>query len=431
MLTGLTLPFEYTAVSVAGFPLTPNRAVVALLLVFVGLQWAVERRRAHPDSKRVWVFFFAGVLVISAVQTIVSYSEIRGVLEILTTYYSLILFYLILGYTLVSRQDLDLLLVSLVIGLVFATVTGMLGFGFVYEGMYGERVGGEGGNPNLLAFNLLVGMAVAGSLFFTTQRRWAKPLYVVAVFVMGLGILATLSRTAFLTLPCMAILWAVRFRRADLLKYALPALVLPVVAIFFVPERVVERIQDLVYAESVDDLDKSAQSRFHMLPDVARAFAGNPATGVGLGGWRAWSWAHGSSGLVIHNGYLQVLAEQGLLGFFPFIMVFVLTWRQLGIAWKLARRFRHKRDAELGVLEIRAVLLQVAFAGALIVSLAQPTNRHKVLWLLFTLSTVVVALVRNRLQEIAPQEQAERLAWSPSFVTSYDPVSLPFDRPSR
>jgi hypothetical protein len=57
----------------------------------------------------------------------------------------------------------------------------------------------------------------------------------------------------------------------------------------------------------------------------------------------------------------------------------------------------------------RAFFVQVAFVPVLIMGLMQPSNRHKGFWLLFALSTVMLALVRKRLAELAPA--SERHPW--------------------
>jgi O-antigen ligase len=152
---------------------------------------------------------------------------------------------------------------------------------------------------------------------------------------------------------------------------------------------------------------------------------------VGLNGYVNWASENGEVVHAIHNAYLQVFAENGLMGLVPFMTIVLLAWRHLIRAWRAARRFRHKRDPELHILEMRAVLLEVAFVGALVMGLAQPTNRHKALWLLFVLSTVLVSLVRARVNELVPSLEREEPLWSAPLPGAYDPVPVPLDRPSR
>jgi O-antigen ligase len=314
---------------------------------------------------------------------------------------TLILFYVVLTYTVRRRADLDLLLLSFVVGCLLAAASGWLGYGLQVEGgRYEERLAGEGSSPNLLAFNLIVAIPAAASLMFTTRRGWARPFYFAAIGLMIVACLSTLSRTAFVALPAMVAFWAFRFRRFSFLRYAAPVFLLVVSAAIFAPERVVLRAQDVVNAaqeRSLEELDPSARDRFLMVPGMARAFASNPLIGVGLSHYRWWAFQRGEVAHGIHNAYLQVLVEQGLVGFVPFVVILVLTWRTYTAA---SRTLRRRGDAELGILGFRAALLQAALTGALVMGLAQPSGRHKAFWLLFAMSTILIALVRERVRAL-------------------------------
>jgi O-antigen ligase len=175
----------------------------------------------------------------------------------------------------------------------------------------------------------------------------------------------------------------------------------------------VERLSTLT-PEGIRE-DSSALGRFQMFPDAFRAFASNPITGVGLVGYIPWAVEHGTNPHGIHSAFLQVFAEHGLLGFVPFVAIVVLTWSQFTRAWRLARRGGARRDPELRGLEIRALLLQIGFAGAIVMSLAQPSTHHKSLWLLFALSTPVLELVRKRARALVPAEAQPPPGWEPGF----------------
>ena len=72
--------------------------------------------------------------------------------------------------------------------------SGWLGLGRETETFrYGERLSGEGGNPNLLAFNLILSLTMAVGFYLTTRRAWVKLLLVGTVVMMLFGIVASLS----------------------------------------------------------------------------------------------------------------------------------------------------------------------------------------------------------------------------------------------
>ncbi len=424
VLAGVTLPYEHYTISSVVVFLTPNKLVTALLLGFVALQWAVERRRPPHDPKRLWVLFFLVVLLISALQSILYGVPADDVRRVLTTWYSLALFYFMLVYTMRSRRDLDALLGAFTLGAVTAVFSGWLGWGAVTETTkFGERLTGEGGSPNLLAFNLLIALSGTASLYFTARSRLRKSLYLAALVIIPIGVVATLSRSGIIALAAMSVLWAVRFGRVGFLRYAAPVLGLLILAALFAPENLAKRLETLT-PQGIQE-EQSAHGRLTMWIGAARAFVSNPITGVGLDGYKTFANEEGLRGTGLHSAYLQVLGEQGLLGFVPWVAILVLAWNEFARAWAGARRLRARDDPELEVLALRAGLLQIGFFGILVMSLAQPSMRHKGLWLLFALATVVRALVRSRIRTLEPAPERSLEAWvPPSLVPPPLPSSL-------
>lgn len=413
-LVGFTLPFEHTTL-ISVINLTPNKLVTLMLLAIVMLEFAAQRQPLPRDPKRRWVAFFGVALSVSALQSVLAGVDVDPVRRVLTTVYSLLLFYFMMSVAVRRLGDLDFLLGWFAVGAVVAVLSGWLGFGAQIEGVRGSRLAGEGSGPNLLAFNLLVAIAGAAALYFTSRSRGGRLLWLGLIAVMTAGVIGTLSRSAYVALPAMGLLWAVRSRRVGFLKYAVPGLLLIAAAALLAPETAVERISSLT-PEGIRE-DESALGRLQMIPESFRAFASNPLTGVGLQGYIDWALRNGiKTPHGIHNAFLQVLAENGLLGFVPFIAITILAWREFTRAWRLARRAGARRDAELRVLELRALLLQIGFAGALVMSLAQPSMHHKSLWLLFALAPTAVGLVRERARDVAPEEETAPLGWDPAFA---------------
>jgi O-antigen ligase len=391
--------------------LTPNKLLTAMLLGVVMLQFAQERRGLPRDPKRPWIVFFAVALGVSALQSILAGVPLDGVRRMLTTLYSLILFYFMLSYAMRTRDEMDLLMRWFAVGSVVTVLMGLLGSG-VEDG----RLAGEGSSPNLLAFNLLVATSGAAALHFSARTQRSRWLYRGLIAVMTAGVVGTLSRSAYVAVVVMAGLWAVRFRRVGFIQYALPGLVLLVLAAVFAPKSAVERVETLTPEGFVQD--ESALGRIKMFGETYRAFASNPITGVGLAGYIEWAVRHEDEPGGIHSAFLNLLAEQGLLGFVPFAAITILSWREFTRAWRRARRLGSRSDEELRALELRALFLQIGFAGALVMSLAQPSMHNESLWLLFALSTVVLTLVRERERSLAPQEEGIASGWDPLFAAS-------------
>jgi len=421
VVVGLTLPLEYTQLDLGGFPLTPNKLAAAALLGFVALQWALQRRPPHRDAKRLWVLFLVGAIGIGVVHSLLRGLPTGPVLAILATWYTLVLFYFTLILTLDSRRAVELLYVAFILGSIVAAVSGWLGFGSEVESVkYGERLSGEGGNPNLLAFNLIVSVAATVSFYFTARRAWVKTLCAAAIVLMVAGIFGSLSRSAYLTLFIAAGFWAIRFRRVDFIKYAVPFILVVVLAFALAPERYSERLFSLT-PEGIAE-DRSAASRFKNLPSIFAAIIRNPILGVGLGGFPSWAEQHGYYAKQVHNAFLQVFVDHGLVGVVPFVAIFFLCWGEFVRAARIGRRLRDLRDRELGILRMRAMMLEVAMMGAFVMSQSQPSMRHKGLWMLFATSTAILGLARARARELIPEPEP---AWHPGLA--YERAPAPSD----
>jgi O-antigen ligase len=400
-LVGLTLPFDRTVLFSIGFiPVTPNKVMAAMLLAVVGLQWAQSREPGPRDPKRPWILFLGVSLAISGVQALAAFDwRPTYVLGLLFTWYTIFLFYLMLVYTLRDRRDLDRLLFFFVVGSVIVTLSGWAGWGEARESYRLDRLGGEGGNPNVLGFNLLLAIAITASLLFTARSMWKQVVYLGLMAIMLAGVLATLSRAAYVSLPFMFLLWAVRFRKGtEVLKYAIPGVSVALVAALLAPELVVDRL--LTLSPDGIQADESARDRFAMVPAIFRAFLSNPITGIGVGSYVPWASEHGEIVHGIHNAYLTLLAENGLLGFVPYMVILAVSWRE----YNRARLQVRWPDPALNVLRLRATCLQIGMFGILINSLGHPTYQAKGLWMLLAMSTVLPGMVAARVRELGSEQ---------------------------
>jgi O-antigen ligase len=141
-------------------------------------------------------------------------------------------------------------------------------------------------------------------------------------------------------------------------------------------------VQAIVTRNS-DDIDRLDSVRSQMNRDVIAAIADHPVLGNGMGTTRSGA----TSGLVvIHNAYLQMWADVGLLGFLSFS---ALTLGSIPI---LCARYRLRAgaDPERRVLFYNGMFLLACWGGA---ALLHPISTELSEWIMFILgySSVVVA----------------------------------------
>jgi O-antigen ligase len=313
-------------------------------------------------------------------------------------YAAVILFYFVLVYVVSEHRDLNVLFWGLVLGAAIASVSGFLGVGEIEEFSTYERTGGLGGDPNLLGYAAAAVLPIAFALFAEERKNWRRVLLLACILFILAGIVNTLSRSAYVSVAAIAgfLIW--RFRRLDLLRYA-PLLLLLVGGVVLVaPESFFARVQTMTSEEARTE-DLSIQGRLFDYANATRAFASNPISGVGFYRFGLWAnenvhWKiHGKK--AIHNAYLWIAADQGLMGLVPFFAILVLSWRDFSRVQQVARRGRRRGNPQLVQLGRRALFLQASLLACLVGNLFCPAVQYKSPWLIYALSTVLIEFARQ------------------------------------
>lgn len=264
---------------------------------------------------------------------------------------------------------------------------------FLAGGATGERITGyEGGltaNPNDLALmlNLLLPLAIA---VFLGARKRATQLFVAGVIgLMVCGVVVTFSRSGFLTLALVGVIygWLMLRRRQHGLVFAAAVVVL--MSLPLVPASYVDRLATITSIEA----DETGSSRERWTDSVAAVeFIGaHPVAGGGLGqSALAMNQVRGDRWLRVHNVYLEAAVELGIPGL---ILVVLLIYRCAGAA----REARAREAANLGDPRFHYVaegvwvsLVAFAFAG-----LFYPAAYHFYFYLLAGLALAARSIAKE------------------------------------
>jgi O-antigen ligase len=286
-------------------------------------------------------------------------------------------------------------------------------------------------------------------MYFTrTHSKWIRALLVGFFLLALMGIMASLSRGGALVAGLVIALWMIRFRAYRFLPALVAAGVLGGFVMFFATPRWSERMGTLANVGSAD-ADASVRTRMVVNEYAARAFVNNPIFGVGYLYFGRWGvdrirelrqtgradvlagteTAFVRSRVAIHNSYLHVAAEMGLLGLIPYLIFLGLAWSDYSRTWKTAKRF--PADPLISKIYLAATFLQIGLAAALVDNLFLSSLRFKSLWVLLALSTVLQHLLRARLAELSRDPAAPGRGTSgPTFGA--DPAAgLPLGPPLR
>lgn len=404
-VVGITFPMGLST-KVSGYPLSPSKVAIALLLILTAMQFALSGQRRFPRDRGVVAMgIFAVSVAVSAVVAVIEGTPFWYGVAGASRFYGLVAFYLMLVYVVRTREDFVLLFWATVIG---GGVTALPAMMEIRSGTYlgvGQRSEGLAGKPNALAYELAICLSIAAGLYFTTRQRLRRVIILGLSSLMMVAVVGSLSRSAFLSLGVMWAYWVWRSRRIDTLRYLIPGAIVAILLVFVLPQRAVDRINSMVDPAARAE-DKSIQSRFDMLVWSGVALGQSPIVGIGLFRYVPWIQQQPGGGMYknsIHSGFLSILVHQGLLGFLPFMWVMYVTWSDYGAAQRLARARRARGDPMLRELGVLALFLQIALLGCLIGALTHPTADSKGWWMVLGLSAGLVALVRARCAELDAQ----------------------------
>jgi len=413
---GVSLPLtQFHAFDVAVMYFTMNKVLTALLLGWAVIFWLGSRRPYPTDRKLPWVALLFAAMMLSLFTSFLSGAPVARLVNPVISLSSVIAFYLLLAYIVVDIKALDTLLVGYLVGIVIASIS------VISAG--GPRTGGLGGDPNAYAYHAAIGLAVI-LMYFTMSRSVAIRGVLIGVGLVALiGVMASLSRGGAVAVAAMLGLWVVRFRQFAKVWLVIPAAAVLGGLVLLASPEWMDRMNTMNVSK-LEEADSSTRTRVVIGEFAVRAFVNDPAFGVGYGGFGPWAMKHLHSlrqtgraaethgtevsmvgaGKAIHNSYLHVAAEMGLLGLIPYLAFLGLSWLDYSRAWKLARRY--PRDPILSKLYLYALFLQMALFAALVDNLTLSSLRYKGQWMVLALSTVVLFFTRQRIRTLSSEEDS-------------------------
>lgn len=293
--------------------------------------------------------------------------------------------------------------VRLVAGAFVLGAVASVGAGLVEQSLHGAgsalesathtegRLQGGGGDPNYLAAGLVPAMALAGGLLTAARSGLVRVALAAGVGLLALGLVQSASRggllAAVVTLAVAVLIQ--RGRRAHALVAC--AVVLSVAAAAFAATPGAWH--------RVTSLDGGGNGRADLWQVAWRVAGERPLVGVGLNNFRFESDEHvrrpgtlefveliSERPHVVHNAYLQLLAEEGIVGLALYIAVALAC---LAAAWRAASRFEVGGSPALAALASSVVL---AITGALTASFFISNATDKRLWVLLGLGPALLAV---------------------------------------
>ena len=304
---------------------------------------------------------------------------------------------LVISTVLTDRQYLRLAAGAFVVGAVVSVVIGLVGGSVQTSADPSEaiaaRVGGGSGDPNFLAAGLVPAIVLAFALAAGSRRlavRWAV---LPTVTLLVVGLMASQSRGGLVAAVVAA---------AASLVVAKRGRVWVVVGLLWVLGAAIAwYATDPAAWKRISNFNESS-GRSELWAVGWRMWQDNPVVGVGLQGFvdNSGSYARElgplryaqfitEQDLVVHNSFLELLAETGVVGLTLYLSVVVIA---LHCAWRAAGRFERLGDMAMASLS-RAVIVGALAMLTAAFFISSQTDRR--LWVLLALGPALLAASRR------------------------------------
>ncbi|WP_139342432.1 MULTISPECIES: O-antigen ligase [Protofrankia] len=307
-------------------------------------------------------------------------------------WWALVMIFVVVGTAMADMRAVRLAAGAFLAGAVLSVAVGLAGAGpwpSNPAGLAGApRLQGGAGDPNFLASWLVAGLILAVGLIAASENRALRRLLLAASGLAAVGLAATLSRGAFVAAGASALAALVLLRRHRRRVAGLILLVTAAATAWLATSPAAwERITTNDRGDGRVDLWKVAWS-------VVRD---HPVLGVGLNNYTAvesdyvrrvgpvpWLDIIISRAHEVHNAYLQLLAENGIVGVALFLAFLVLCLRSMFLA---ARRFEALGDRRNAAVA-SAVLLATFSMAVSGVFLSNAIDKR--LWFLLALGPALL-----------------------------------------
>lgn len=326
LLLVASAPLESAMTPGSSSQLTITKLAGALCFGAFALNAVTAQRRLIFDGGHALVFLLLGLALVSTLQA----EDTSQAIVTTTRYASFVALYFVISQFAGAHGLQRRIAWTLSIG---SAVTGVLAsWNFLSGATLSARL--PNGDPNDIAFILATTLPFA--MWLLRARGWGRAAAIILTGVIGVSILLTLSRGALVGLGA-GLVWYTLGERRKGRGALLAAAVVIGLAVLLVVQLEHHRIETGLRAK-----EKVASTNVHTRLEAwgaaARLAADHPVVGVGPGNFRfhyleATGRPPGTKGLaVVHDTYLDVASELGIVALVVFLAYLVLAFGRLSTA---------------------------------------------------------------------------------------------------
>lgn len=269
---------------------------------------------------------------------------------------------------------------------------------------YSYRPGYVVGDPNYFASSALLCLPLAFYFSRSIAQRWIRWGCMASVLLTLAGITVSASRGGFLGLMVVAVMMVWHSKRRVRMFIGMGVLLGAFLVVS--PSSPLDR---LLHPSRSDE--GAMDMRTTLWGAAWRMFCDNPLTGVGYNNFRYYSSRYFKAGtestLLVHNQYLELLAQMGLPGLLSYAGMFVASFVTLNRVRRTAQHSgsRFLADAALGI--------QIGLAGFSVSVFFLSAGFLRLYWFMISISACLPALAAG---EASKQKRRRLRATQRSLV---------------
>jgi O-antigen ligase len=330
LLLVASIPLELAITLGSSSQLTITKLAGALCFGAFALNAVATQRRLRFDLGHALVFLLLAIALVSTLQA----EELSPAIVTTTRYASFVALFFIVSQFVGAATLQRRIAWTLSVG---SAVTGVLAsWNFLSGATLSARL--PNGDPNDIAFVLATTLPF--TMWLLRERGWRRAAATVLTVVIGVSILLTLSRGALVGLGTGLVWYTLAERRRGRAALVGSAAAIGL-AVLIVVQLEHHRIETGLRAKE-KVASSNVQTRLEAWSAAARLAADHPLTGVGPGNFQfryleATGRPPGTKGLaVVHDTYLDVASELGLVALVLFGAYLVVAFSRLSTAVRRA-----------------------------------------------------------------------------------------------
>jgi O-antigen ligase len=371
-----------------------------LMLILIGIAWigtvpAARRNIVAVVRRHATMFAFMAGLVTWTTASLIWAQDVSVALSNFWWWWIAAAVLLIIATTVTSRRYVVLICWGIVVGALLSLVVAVARgteSSIQFAAQENGRLGTSGPqDPNYLAAALVPAAILAAGVAALSRSGPWRLASIGAVTALGIGLIATGSRGGVVAaaVAIAAALTLVRGRRMQIGTLLAVAVVVIGGWIATTSPQTLDRLKNF----------ESGNGRVDLWSVAWRMSEDNPIVGVGANNFESRSIDYvlqpgrlPSAGLivdkphVVHNMYLQQLAETGVIGI---VLLLGFFGSGLFVTGSAARRFRDLGDGPMEGLSLAVLVAQI---GALSASVFLSNGYDLPLWILFSLGPMLVSV---------------------------------------